>query len=114
MAASSAYASAPSIVMTPVRIHASRSRNGEPTVRAMSAETMKMPDPIIDPATSIVASVRVSAFTKSVCGSLARHGAAATLLMHRLGTGGSPAGRTSRDAHGGTAGHNLPSATTVG
>src|SRR6185437_2159700 len=34
------------------------------TFRAMSAETMKMPDPIIVPATSIVASVRVIAFTK--------------------------------------------------
>ena len=31
----------------------------------MSAETMKMPDPIIDPATSIVASVSVIALTNS-------------------------------------------------
>jgi hypothetical protein len=29
----------------------------------MSAETMKIPDPIMDPATSIVASVRVRAWT---------------------------------------------------
>jgi hypothetical protein len=36
----------------------------------MLAETMKMPDPIIDPATSIVASVRVIALTnpESDCG----------------------------------------------
>ena len=36
----------------------------------MLAETMKMPDPIIDPATSIVASVRVIALTNPVpdCG----------------------------------------------
>ena len=32
-------------------------------MREMSAETMKMPDPIIDPATSIVASVRLRALT---------------------------------------------------
>jgi hypothetical protein len=37
---------------------------GDGTPRAMLAEVMKMPDPIIDPATSIVASVRVIAFTK--------------------------------------------------
>ena len=35
------------------------------TVREISAETMKMPDPIIEPATSIVASVSVSALTNS-------------------------------------------------
>jgi hypothetical protein len=31
----------------------------------MSAETMKIPEPIIEPATSIVASVSVSALTNS-------------------------------------------------
>jgi len=41
------------------------SQKGEPTEREMSAETMKMPDPIIEPATSIVASVSVSALTNS-------------------------------------------------
>jgi hypothetical protein len=39
------------------------SQRGDPTVREMSAETMNIPDPIIDPATSIVASVRVRALT---------------------------------------------------
>jgi hypothetical protein len=34
----------------------------------MSAETMKIPDPIIEPATSIVASVRDMALTNSDCG----------------------------------------------
>jgi hypothetical protein len=47
--------------MTPVRIHAARSHIGEPRVRAISADVMKMPEPIIDPATSIVASVSVIA-----------------------------------------------------
>src|SRR5688572_24904600 len=49
--------------MTPAAIHASMSQSGDPTLREMSAETMKMPDPIIDPATSIVASVSVMALT---------------------------------------------------
>ena len=38
---------------------------GDRPCGAMSAETMKMPDPIIDPATSIVASVSVSALTNA-------------------------------------------------
>jgi len=42
-----------------------RSQKGELTVREMSAATMKMPEPIIEPATSIVASVSVSALTNS-------------------------------------------------
>jgi hypothetical protein len=52
-------------VITPVTIHAASSQNGEPRLRAMLAETMKMPDPIIEPATSIVASVSVIALTNS-------------------------------------------------
>src|SRR5881396_757962 len=65
IAASSPYESAPSSVMTPVTIHARRSQSGEPSVRDMLAETMKIPEPIIEPATSIVASVRVIALTNS-------------------------------------------------
>src|SRR5215208_3788265 len=65
MAASSPYASAPKMVTTPETTHAISSQKGELTVREISAETMKMPDPIIDPATSIVASVSVSALTNS-------------------------------------------------
>src|SRR5437870_67291 len=65
IAASSPYASAPSSVMTPVTIQAKRSQNGEPSVRDMLADTMKIPEPIIDPATSIVASVSVIALTNS-------------------------------------------------
>jgi hypothetical protein len=36
--------------------HESSSHPGLPTLRAISEETMKMPEPIIDPATSIVES----------------------------------------------------------
>src|SRR5438045_9308710 len=45
-------------------------QSGDGRSRAMLADTMKMPDPIIDPATSIVASVRVIALTnpESDCG----------------------------------------------
>src|SRR5215210_1458947 len=53
------------MVTTPAITHAMSSQKGEPTVRLMSAETMKMPEPIIDPATSIVASVSVIALTNS-------------------------------------------------
>ena len=65
IAASSPYARAPRIVTTPATTQAMRSQKGEPTVRLMSTETMKMPDPIIEPATSMVASVRVIALTNS-------------------------------------------------
>src|SRR6476469_2458476 len=57
------------------------SQKGDWTWRAMSAETRKIPEPIIDPATSIVASVNVSAFTNSGCVSVTASGAAATLLI---------------------------------
>src|SRR3954447_25425487 len=56
--------------MTPERIQAIIIHIGDGRSRAMLADTMKMPDPIIDPATSIVASVRVIALTnpESDCG----------------------------------------------
>jgi hypothetical protein len=53
------------MVTTPATTHAMRSQNGEPTVRLMSAETMKIPEPIMEPATSMVASVSVIALTNS-------------------------------------------------
>ena len=43
-------------VRTPVTTQASSSQPGLPTSRAMSAETMKMPEPIIEPTTTMVAS----------------------------------------------------------
>src|SRR2546427_399421 len=42
--------------MTPVTSQTTSSQPEEPTVRAMSALTMKMPDPIMDPMTIIVES----------------------------------------------------------
>src|SRR3954467_8952271 len=70
IAASSPYASAPSKVMIPESTHAIIIQSGDGSPRAMLAETMKMPDPTIDPATSIVASVRDIALTNPVpdCG----------------------------------------------
>jgi hypothetical protein len=70
--------------MTPVRIHVMSSQNGDATVRPMSAETMKIPEPIIDPATSIVASVNVMAFTKPDCSACAWGAvvSAATVLIN--------------------------------
>ena len=47
--------------------HTASSQPAPPTWRAMSAETMKMPDPIIDPATSIVESNSPSPRTNVVC-----------------------------------------------
>ena len=40
----------------PVMIHEASSQPGLPTLRDISADTMKMPEPIIDPATSMVES----------------------------------------------------------
>lgn len=53
------------MVTIPATTHAINSQKGEATVRLMSAETMKIPDPIIEPATSMVASVSVIALTNS-------------------------------------------------
>jgi hypothetical protein len=53
------------MVTTPDTTQAIRSQKGEFTVREMSAETMNIPEPIIEPATSIVASVSVKALTNS-------------------------------------------------
>src|SRR5438270_7151825 len=68
IAASSPYESAPSSVMTPVTIQAKSNQKGDPRVRDMLDETIKIPEPIIEPATSIVASVRVIALTNSGLG----------------------------------------------
>src|SRR5690349_9412160 len=59
MAASSAQQSAPVIVSTPASAQATSSQPGEPTNRDDSAEVMKMPEPIIEPTTIIVASSRL-------------------------------------------------------
>ncbi len=46
------------MVSTPVSSQATSSQPGLPIQRAISADTMKMPEPIIDPMTTIVASNR--------------------------------------------------------
>ena len=46
------------IVMTPASAHATNNHPGEPTNREDSADVMNIPDPIIDPMTIIVPSVR--------------------------------------------------------
>ena len=54
------------MVRNPVTSQAPISKAGESTLRAISAETMKMPEPIIEPITSMVALVRPSPFTNSL------------------------------------------------
>src|SRR5882724_704003 len=54
------------MVKSPVTTQARSSQPAEPTWRVMSAETMKMPEPIIDPATIIVESQVPSSRTKPV------------------------------------------------
>ncbi len=51
------------MVMKPVTSHAPISSAGESVMRAMSAETMKMPEPIIEPITRVVALVSPRPFT---------------------------------------------------
>src|SRR5258705_13633732 len=58
IAANSAQHRAPVIVSTPARAHATSSHPGAPTSLDDSAEVIKIPDPIIDPTTIIVASMR--------------------------------------------------------
>src|SRR5215210_7655145 len=58
IAASSAQQSAPVIVKTPASVQARSSQPGAPTSLDDSADVMKMPEPIIEPTTIIVASIR--------------------------------------------------------
>ncbi len=53
------------MVKNPVISHAPISSAGDCTSREISADTIKMPDPIIDPITSMVALVRPSPLTSS-------------------------------------------------
>src|SRR5579884_3451007 len=68
MAASSPYVTAAATVMMPLTTHDSRKSPGEPTSRAISAATMKMPDPIIEPMTIVVQSSRPSPSTRPAAG----------------------------------------------
>src|SRR6476646_6667209 len=53
------------MVRNPVTAQAMISSAGESTRRAISADTIKMPEPIIDPMTSVVALVRPRPLTNS-------------------------------------------------
>src|SRR5262245_46570149 len=64
--ANSEQHSAPVIVSKPASPHASNSQPGAPLNRDDSADTMKIPDPIIEPITIIVASIGPSARTRLV------------------------------------------------
>lgn len=57
---SSAKASAPSRVMTPAMSQDSNSHPPPAVVRAMSALTMNMPEPIMDPATRNTPSINLN------------------------------------------------------
>ena len=65
MAASSPYVSAPTMVRNPVISQAPINKTGELTSREISAETRKIPEPIIEPITSMVELVRPSPLTNS-------------------------------------------------
>src|SRR5690349_19138272 len=53
------------MVRNPVISHAPMSNAGEPTSREISAETRKIPEPIIEPITSMVELVRPRPLTNS-------------------------------------------------
>ncbi len=67
------------MVRSPVTTQTAMSHPAEPTWRAISAGTMKMPEPIIDPATIMVESSRPSSRTKP---------GSAVLALWDIGPGG--------------------------
>ena len=64
MVASSEQHNAPVMVSKPATAQASSSQPGAPLNRDDSAEVMKMPDPIMEPITIIVASIGPNARTR--------------------------------------------------
>src|SRR2546423_15353182 len=62
--ASSEQQSTPVTVSKPASAHESNSQPGAPLNRDDSADTMKIPDPIIEPITIVVASIGPSARTR--------------------------------------------------
>ena len=74
MAAISAAQIDPETVIKPESPQASKSQPGAPTNWADSADTIKMPDPIIDPITIIVASKRLRPRTRWVLSDLCEGG----------------------------------------
>src|SRR5881396_2456078 len=80
MVASSEQQSAPVMVSSPATAQASSSQPGAPINRADSADVMKIPDPIIEPTTIMVASIGPRARTSCVF----------SRLIFGEGSGGSP------------------------
>ena len=76
-AASSPYDSAPATVISPVTTQIISSPPGEFICRAMSADTMKIPEPIMEPTTSMVASSSDSPRLNSLSGETCAAGSAA-------------------------------------
>src|SRR5664279_4628122 len=74
------------MVRNPVTSQAPISSAGELVSRAISADTMKMPEPIMEPITSVVALVRPSPFTNSLS-PLARETVFVSVLNRPLGYG---------------------------
>src|SRR2546423_12708815 len=71
IAANSAHDKAPVIVSTAASAHATSSHPGAPTNFDDSAETRKIPDPIIEPITIMVASNKLSPRTSFDCSAFA-------------------------------------------
>src|SRR5439155_90479 len=67
MVASSEQQSAPVIVIKPETAQARSNQPGAPINRADSADVMKMPDPIIEPITIMVASIGPRARKRPLC-----------------------------------------------
>src|SRR4051812_27471232 len=72
------------MVSTPVITQTTSSQPGEPTWREISPETIKIPEPIIDPATIIVESSRPRPRTKPPRVIVPSSAASAAILYHRL------------------------------
>src|SRR5262249_11392818 len=85
MVASSEQHRAPVMVSKPATAHASTSQPGAPLNRDDSAEVMKMPEPIIEPMTIIVASIGPSARTRLDGGWLAILSLIATSAVRLFG-----------------------------
>src|ERR1700678_622070 len=85
MAASSPKEGAPAMVSTPVKNHATSSQPALPIWRDMSADTMKIPEPIITPTTTITESNRPRPRANvGVCGVAAGEAAGALVIINVL------------------------------
>jgi hypothetical protein len=74
------------MVRSPASAHATKSHPGAPTSRVDSADVMKMPDPIIEPTTIIVASSSPSPRSKcSGCRSASRLAGESSLISTDIG-----------------------------